>query len=309
MRCYWEIEKGKVNANFVMHIVCTHHLRGPLARTLQLRATFFDAFSDVGSERAKAFLVAKLQRAAADPAADALRAGIGPSPSSSLDQIVDALEGRIVHMLEGRMQLCIRRELAAALPPALRLMQLAPEAVQVNLNSSRRSNPDLRGINVPPPLDRDAETALIQDTLLVTTFLTQKFAASDLHAEVKKRAVQGFKSCFSCHLKVRKQTSMAGAQLPMAGQIGRAQVQYRQSDRPLMEQIWGELREHREQLVERIVSRIAAAAAAAPRGPLGERERSRSPVGRSNDDHSACARQDELGRFDGFHRLAMPRYA
>ena len=137
-----------------MYVMSTHHFRGPLARTLQLRATFFDAFTDIGSDRAKAFLVAKLQRAAADPAAEALRAGIDASSplASSLDQIVDALEGRIVHMLEGRMRLCIQRELAAALPPALRLAQLVPEAVQINLNSSSRSNADLRAINVPPPL-------------------------------------------------------------------------------------------------------------------------------------------------------------
>ena len=73
MRCHWEIEGGKVYANFIMYIVCMHRLHGPLARALQLRATFFDAFADIGSEQAKAFLFAKLHRVATDPAAAQIR--------------------------------------------------------------------------------------------------------------------------------------------------------------------------------------------------------------------------------------------
>ena len=62
--------------NFTAFVVFVNRLPGPLAKTLHLRSSFFDAFTDIGSQQAKAFLEAKLRRAAADPAAAQLRSEV-----------------------------------------------------------------------------------------------------------------------------------------------------------------------------------------------------------------------------------------
>ena len=71
-------------------------LPGPLAARIQLRASFFDAFTDIGSAHAKAFLLAKLARAAAEPVAAQLRAEVGGPSEASEQQSSDvALRERL----------------------------------------------------------------------------------------------------------------------------------------------------------------------------------------------------------------------
>jgi len=264
MRCFWEIKDGEVHVNYITHVLCTQCLRGPLARTLQLRATFFDAFTDIGSEHAKAFLVAKLQRAGADPAAATLRAGVdAPRRVAAGGGGAHQLAPEMVLQIESAMERVLDRRLASALPSALAAMQLAPEAVQVNINSSGRSNGDLRRINVPPPQSPHAEMMLMRDTLLVTDFLKEKAAELVSDNEEKMRLPQAMKSFFSNCVREKKRAAMeGGVPLPMVGQIGRAQVHYRQSDRPLMEQVWVELQHYRNELLQGIRHRIRASAAA-----------------------------------------------
>lgn len=62
--------------NFTAYVVFVNRLPGPLAKTMQLRSSFFDAFTDIGSHQTKIFLEAKLKRAAADPAAAQLRSEV-----------------------------------------------------------------------------------------------------------------------------------------------------------------------------------------------------------------------------------------
>jgi len=66
--------------NYIAFIIFVNSLSGPLAKTLHLRSSFFDAFSDIGSESAKTFLEAKLKRAESDPAAARLRSEVDGHP-------------------------------------------------------------------------------------------------------------------------------------------------------------------------------------------------------------------------------------
>jgi hypothetical protein len=67
-------------------------------------------------------------------------------------------------------------------------LQLAPEAVQVNLNSSRRSNADLRRINLPPPSTPEEAAELARNTLLVSSYLQNKLnGVTGLHPMVAHR--------------------------------------------------------------------------------------------------------------------------
>lgn len=158
-------------------------------------------------------------------------------------------------LIQGTVKQFVRDEISVA----LRDLKLSPEVVQVNLNSSQRSNEDLRLINVPAPSGRNEELALARNTLLVTTYLKSKCAETTLSEVTQRRLVKSFLSIFSSTLKVRKTASTDGP-IPMVGQIGRAQVHYRQCDKPLMDQVWGELSEHFRQLKARIVQENAVAA-------------------------------------------------
>ena len=98
---------GILYLNFTACVLFVNKLPGPLAAKMQLRASFFDAFTDIGSAHAKTFLFAKLARAAAEPVAAQLRAEVdGPSEASGqqssdvalrtwLESRLDALEGMV----------------------------------------------------------------------------------------------------------------------------------------------------------------------------------------------------------------------
>jgi hypothetical protein len=263
--CHAFVEDGVLWLNLTGFVVFVNRLQGKLAKALQLRGSFFDAFADVGSQQAKAFLEAKLRRAAADPAAAELRAGIdGPATAlmtqGSIHELAAALQGALVGAMQGVIEQCVRREVRAALPVVLDVAQLAPEAVQVNINAPSRSNADLRRINLVPPETAEEEAELVDGTLLVTKYLRQKFAHEDLSPLVRERAVQSFRSFFSTLLKTRKAAATAPDNMPMAGQIGRAQVHYRHADRPLMDQVWEAAAEHRALLVKKLEADVNSAA-------------------------------------------------
>lgn len=85
---------GVLWLNYLAFVVFINNLPGPLAKTLHLRSSFFDAFTDIGSQSAKIFLEAKLKRAANDPAAAQLRAETdGPSGHEARQkQLEDSLK-------------------------------------------------------------------------------------------------------------------------------------------------------------------------------------------------------------------------
>ena len=72
-RCFSIVIDGVLWLNYISFIVFVNNLPGPLARTLNLRSSFFDAFTDIGSHSAKVFLGRKLMRAHSDLAASHLR--------------------------------------------------------------------------------------------------------------------------------------------------------------------------------------------------------------------------------------------
>jgi hypothetical protein len=268
MRCYHEHSDGDLRVNFVMYVVFLQQLRGPLARSMQLRASFFDAFADVGSQQAKAFLAAKLARASSDAAATQLQQNVDVTAAMPA-----LFSRRVVEGLRGELQEYVRREIATALPTSLRALHLAPEAVQVNINASRRSNAELLAINLPVPSDGEARKRLAKDTLLVSQYLRQKFAETSLSEQSQRLSVAGLCAVYSHMLKVKKQQTTVG-DAPVVGQIGRAQMHYTHADRPLMEQLWSELREFREGVVQRVLFENMKACA-----HDASRSRSRSPRG------------------------------
>lgn len=82
---------GVLWLNYIAFVVFVNNLPGPLAKTLHLRSSFFDAFSDIGSQSAKFFLQAKLRRASDDPAAAQLRSETdGPRDYEDLQTRLEA---------------------------------------------------------------------------------------------------------------------------------------------------------------------------------------------------------------------------
>jgi hypothetical protein len=221
---------------------------------------------EVGDQR----IYAEVDANAAGSSSDARAFVLGPQEAARQGQAVLTSSPTWMPLLVRDLQPCLQdmmaRALASALPVALRSVQLSPDAVQVNINSSGRSNADLRSINLPPPESEEEEArALASDTLLVSVFLKRKFAEvrADgvvLSAVTQARAVKGVLGNFSSALKVAKARAMGAVPVPYAGQIGRAQVHYRYSDRPLMERVWTETEPFRALLVTRLQRELAAAA-------------------------------------------------
>jgi len=89
MKCYGVVEDGIVNLNYTAYVIFMQCLSGTLAKHLQLRASFFDAFGDIGSQQARSFLATKLRRAESDRAAQHLRSETD-GPNSVLLTKVDA---------------------------------------------------------------------------------------------------------------------------------------------------------------------------------------------------------------------------
>jgi len=88
--CYAVVADGVLWLNYLAFVVFVNNLPGPLAKTLHLRSSFFDAFTDIGSQSAKTFLEAKLKRAASDPAAAHLRSETdGPGNPAALQKWLD----------------------------------------------------------------------------------------------------------------------------------------------------------------------------------------------------------------------------
>lgn len=72
---------------------------------MQLRASYFEAFSDIGSAHAKSFLLAKLARAAAEPMAAQLRAEVdGPSADVEISGVaLQSIEAAVTRALESAL--------------------------------------------------------------------------------------------------------------------------------------------------------------------------------------------------------------
>jgi len=118
MKCYGIVEEGVVKLNYTAYVVFMQRLPGTLTRELQLRATFFDAFTDIGSQQARSFLAAKLRRAESDPAAAHLRSEVGGSEALTLAD-VDASIQRLssnLSAMEERLQASMKNSLQALIP-------------------------------------------------------------------------------------------------------------------------------------------------------------------------------------------------
>lgn len=92
IKCYGIVEEGVLKLNYLAYVVFMQRLPGVLARRIHLQASFFDAFADIGSSQARAFLAAKFQRAAADLAAAHLRGEVDPPTITLMDLRADVLQ-------------------------------------------------------------------------------------------------------------------------------------------------------------------------------------------------------------------------
>ena len=109
MKCFGVTEDGVVKLNYTAYVIFMQRLPGALARQLQLRASFFDAFTDIGSPQARSFLAAKLQRAENDPAAEHLRSEMGNPEALTLADV----NGSITHLANSLAALEVRLQKAA----------------------------------------------------------------------------------------------------------------------------------------------------------------------------------------------------
>jgi len=94
MKCYGIIEDGVLKLNYLAYVVFMQRLPGVLARRMHLQASFFDAFADIGSSQARAFLAAKFQRVASDPAAAHLRGEVDPPTLVTIESGLNAQQKR-----------------------------------------------------------------------------------------------------------------------------------------------------------------------------------------------------------------------
>jgi len=103
-RCYFVVQDGVLWLNYISYVVFVNNLQGPLAKALHLRSSFFDAFTDIGSQSAKIFLEAKLKRATSDPAAAHLRSETdGPRDQVDLGRwLDDTLKVSVTQMVQAR---------------------------------------------------------------------------------------------------------------------------------------------------------------------------------------------------------------
>ena len=103
LSCFAVKADGILLLNFTACILFVNKLPGVLAARMQLRASYFDAFTDIGSAHAKAFLLAKLTRSALDPVAKQLCVEVdGPSAAEAvrrcprLRELSSSIEARFV---------------------------------------------------------------------------------------------------------------------------------------------------------------------------------------------------------------------
>jgi hypothetical protein len=254
--CFAMFAEGKLLLNFVAVVIFVNKLPGVLAKRMQIRSSLLDAFTDIGSVHAKAFLEAKLSRAGIDPVAADLRAEVdGPSniplaevSTLSFSIAMANLETRLNESLQKTMLEALR----VALPPALSLAQLAPEAVQVNLNTSRRSNADLRRINLPPPSSDEDSHVLARNTLTVSVYLLEKLTNEPgVYPRVARHVLQKYRGPFSAYAKKRKQEL---GSVTFVGQLGRSQVHYTHSDRHFLDECWANTTQTRSRILEEVIS-------------------------------------------------------
>jgi hypothetical protein len=128
--------------------------------------------------------------------------------------------------------------------------------IQVNLNTTARSNANLALIDVPAPANQAETAALVRDTVTVSGFLKRKFSGLDLNSAEQRMARTSYMAAFGYVAKLRK---LQSGDLNFAGQINRAQVHYRLSDLPLLEGVWEETQALRDYFIEANRNRLASA--------------------------------------------------
>lgn len=273
-------------------IISLHFARmagdGPKARELVAQSGALRTLVGLGDRR-----VADMAAARAD--------AIDAAPSGSLAR---ALREDVAPGLQATNEPLTITTLKRTILEVFTSLGLLPEAAQVNINSSARHNADLRTINVPVPR-RDLDViSLCEDTLLVTMYLTQKFATTDLDEMVQKHAISGFRPRFSESLKASKMASAedSGETMLYSGQIGRAQPRYVKSDRALMDTVWERLTDERRRVVRQVQERLAAwATRAALSATVASSSAASSTSSLSAAPSSTSSRSRSSRRISSFH--------
>jgi hypothetical protein len=106
------VKDGVLWLNCISFVVFVNSLPGPLAKALHLRSSFFDAFADIGSQSAKHFLHAKLERAAGDQAAQLIFEpdGLGQQSGPAAGELLQSPEARQTEELSASDDLELERQ-------------------------------------------------------------------------------------------------------------------------------------------------------------------------------------------------------
>jgi hypothetical protein len=206
---------------------------------------------------------ARFRAAAADPAANQFRSEVDGHAENGLEVAEHDPEGAVAvqiqtpidEMSRGIVQILERMSALERKQNSFQdtLESLARLPLQVNLNTTARSNANLALIDVPMPSDQAQLRALARDTVTLSGFLKRKFSELELSSEEKHLARSKVSNAFGHLAKLRK---LASGSLEYAGQINRAQVHYRLQDLPLLEGVWDETEPLRRYVVAELRARV-----------------------------------------------------
>lgn len=268
---------------------------------MQLRSSYFDAFTDIGSAHAKAFLLAKLARAAAEPVAAQLRAELdGPSEVSGQQSSDVALRT----WLESRLD---------ALEGMVRTSNLnAPGHGVLEISRSRLTSFSQKLMGIGTPVDDSCLATIDAEggALHVSVFLQDMGVRHDLI----RRLIPTFSSEVS-RRKFEQYNGIEGVKPPLwiAWSQGAWRLYYTEADRELLCAVFEDpLTKQNMELLER------SCQAARPAAPVVARRRSgpysRVARGGSHEISSGSiqrffqlSRADE-GRIAGREMALHPRY-
>ena len=225
-------------------------LPGALAARMQLRASYFEAFSDIGSAHAKSFLLAKLARAAAEPMAAQLRAEVDGPSAATLRQSSDVelrtwLESRF-NALEGMMRSSNSH---------------APARGVLEISGSRLTSFSQKLLGVGTPVDESHLSSITAEggPLHVSVFLQDMGVRHDLI----RRLIPTFSSEVS-RRKLEQYNGVEGIKPPLwiAWSQGAWRLYYTEADRELLYSVFED--PLTKQNIERLEQSCPAARPAAP---------------------------------------------
>lgn len=276
--------QGVLFLNFTACVLFVNKLPGALAARMQLRASFFEAFTDIGSAHARSFLLAKLARAAAEPVAAQLRAEVdGPAEASTGRQSSDTalrtwLESRL-NALEGMVR-------------ASSLRAPAHGVLEITRSSVTSFSQQLESIGTPVDDSHRATIAAEGGPLHVSVFLRDMGVRHDL--------IRRLMPSFSSEVARRKLDHYNGVEglkppLWIAWSQAAWRLYYTEADRELLCAVFDDpSTKNNMDLLER------SCQAARPDAPVVARPRS-GPYGRVMRGGSHEISSGSIQRFFGSH--------